>query len=260
MEIISKVSKGTRMDQIYIPKNRTNFPTGSYVIIKPLEKEEEIKPFFYNIKKIEPIKIEIINNIFKIIDKLVEYENAIITGSFLEKGFHFNDIDIILITDKKLDESYIKKSIENILQIKVHLIVLKNKELISGLETDPLYILMLSKCIARKRFIYKTKKRFYYKILDLHLIKSNEIIYGFDFLNGNEKYYLTRNTIAIDLFLKHKKLTKDGVDREIERVFNVKIRDIKENILDKKEFIKKYKIIYKKLFENIMEGVKNSSK
>ena len=37
------------MDQVYIPKNRIGFDTGSYVIIKPLQEIEKaiIKPFFW---------------------------------------------------------------------------------------------------------------------------------------------------------------------------------------------------------------------
>ncbi|MEK6793081.1 MAG: hypothetical protein AABX95_04645, partial [Nanoarchaeota archaeon] len=98
MEIISKVSLGSRMDQVYIPKNRIGFDIGNYVIIKPLNLEIEKKPlekiYFYRIKNIVSIKLEIINEVFIIIDKYVQnYENIIITGSFLEEGFHFNDID-----------------------------------------------------------------------------------------------------------------------------------------------------------------------
>ena len=55
------------MDQVYIPKNRIGFDTGSYVIIKPLQEIEKaiIKPFFYNIDFLEPIKLMVVNDIFE---------------------------------------------------------------------------------------------------------------------------------------------------------------------------------------------------
>jgi hypothetical protein len=262
MEIIAKISKGTKMDQIYLPKNRVGLSTGSYVTITALEKQKQtIKPYFY-IKDLEPIKTGIIKRIFYIIDKLTKnYENIIITGSFLDKGFYFNDIDVIFASDDKISENQIKKTLENELKIKIHLIKLNNKDFKKGLETDPLYIMMLSRCVAKKRFIYKLKRKLYYKILDLHNLKSELLPINYDILTGNEKYYLTRNMIAISEFIENRKITKDIIDNKIEEIFNIKVKDLKNNIIkDKKEFIKKYKIIYNKTFNKIMEGVKNSSK
>lgn len=246
------------MDQVYIPKNRSGFSIGSYVVLKPLEVKKTIeKPYFYNIKSIEPIKLGIINELFSIIDTKINYENIIITGSFLDEGFNFNDIDIIVVSKDNLNE----KSIEDIIKIKIHLIVIDNKALTKGLSTDPLYQMMLSKCITKKRFIYKLKHKINYKILDLHLLKSEILIDNFNYLNGDEKYYLTRNMIAVYLYLQNKKINKDSVDREIKFIFNLEdIKEIKLNILNKNKFLKKYKMIYKKIFDKIMKGIKNGTK
>ena len=238
MEIISKVSKGTRMDQVYIPKNRKGLDIGTYVIIKPLESKKIVeKPFFYNVKHIEPIKIDIIMNILSTIDKIIDkYENTIITGSFLDEGFNFGDIDIIIITEDKLSKLQIKKSLEDAIKIKIHPIILSKKALMIGLSTDPLYNMLLSKCVAKKRIIFKIKYKLDYKVLDLHLLKSKLLINNFNHLNGIDKYYLTRNMVAIFLYIKHKKVNKETVDKEIERIFNIKsIQEIKQNMLNKEE-------------------------
>ena len=246
------------MDQVYIPKNRIGFSIGSYVVLKPLETEKAIeKPYFYNIEYIEPIKVKIITEIIGIIDKIAENENMIITGSFLDKGFNFNDVDVILITEGKFNVSYIVKNIENKTGIKTHIILLSNKSLVRGLETDPLYQMMLSRCVAKKRFIYKVKHKIDCKILDLHLLKSKDLIDNFDILTGNEKYYLTRNMVAISLYIKSRKISNKTVDEEIKRVFNLKsIKEIKQNMLDKDIFLKKYNDTYKEIFNKIMRGIK----
>src|SRR3989344_5321367 len=99
MEIISRISKGSKMDQIYISKNRFGLNIGAYVTVKPLETpKENIKNlYFRKANDLEPIKIEIIKKIFQMIDKhSKKLENIIITGSFLEKGFKFRDIDVII--------------------------------------------------------------------------------------------------------------------------------------------------------------------
>ena len=262
MEIIAKISKGSIMDQIYLPKNRAGFSTGSYVVIRPLTTKKIIeRPYLYNIKYIEPIKLDLVNKIISILDAIANYENIIITGSFLDRGFYFNDIDILLISEDKLNEELIRRTIENLIKIKIHLIILDNKTLMKGLSTDPLYQMMLNKCIAKKRFIYRVKYKIDYKLLDLQLLKSNILIDNFDFLNGDEKYYLVRNMIAIFLFLQHKKIDKEQVDKKIIEIFGLKnIKEIKQNTLDKDIFLKKYKIIYRKIFNEIMKGVKYGSK
>ena len=262
MELIAKISKGSIMDQVYIPKSRIGFSIGDYVIIKPLMIKKFIeKPYLYNIKHLEPIKLDLINQIMGIIDTTVNYENIIITGSFLDQGFNFNDIDILLISEDKLSEIHIKRTIENSIKIKTHLIILNNKTLMRGLSTDPLYQMMLSKCIAKKRFIYRVKYKIDYKLLDLQLLKSKILIDNFDFLNGDEKYYLIKNMIAIFLFLQHKKIDKEQVDKKITKIFDLKdIKEIKQNTLDKDIFLKKYKVIYKKIFNEIMNGVKYDTK
>ena len=245
------------MDQVYIPKKRSDFPIGSYVIIKPLETEKrEIKPFFYNISYLEPIKIEIIKRIIQTIDKNIKSDNIIITGSFLDKGFRFNDIDILLITENKAN---IKELLESRIGIKIHLIAITNKALLKGLSTDPLYKLMLIRCVSKKRLIYKSKQIINYKLLDLHLLKSNLLINNFDLLEGNEKYGLVRNLVAISLFID-KKPIKD-IDSIINSLFGSNtVENLKNNILSKKDFLHKYKKIYNGTKSNIIKHIKNGSK
>ena len=169
MEIIGKISKGTKMDQIYLPKKRYGFNPGEYVVIAPIEVKKNLeKPYFYNVKNLEPIKLKIIEEIFDILDgSIEEYENLLITGSFLNAGFNFNDIDIMIISDRQIDINSIKKLIENRIGINPHIISLNNKVIIKGLSLDPLYQMMIDKCVSKKRFIYKISRKIDYKLLEL---------------------------------------------------------------------------------------------
>ena len=120
--------------------------------------------------------------------------------------------------------------------------------------------MMLSKFISKKRVIYNYKNKIMYKILDLHLLKSRVLIDNFSTLNGNEKYYLTRNMISIYLYLNNKKIDKEKADSEIKKTFSLKsINEIKDNLLDEKHFIKQYSLMYNKLFKKILEGIKCES-
>lgn len=250
MNIIAKISKGSKMDQIYLPKNRSGFFTGQYVVIQPIEVTKEIsKPFFYGTKSLETIKVRIIEEIFALIEKKTMPENIIITGSFLESGYRFNDIDIIIVGKELVG---LQKEIEQIIGVKAHIIFIDNPSLIEGLNTDPLYQLMLSRCVSLKRIIYKIEPKINYPLLDLHLLKSKALIDNFEMFDGNEKYYLIRNMVAIMLFIKHKKISQEQVNKEIKKLFNLEVIQIKNNLLNK-DFLNKYKDIYNKTFNLIMK-------
>jgi len=258
VELISKVSKGTVMDQIYIPKNRPALPIGSYVLIKPIAKEQEIKLVFHNLH-LEPIKIGIIQTIIRTLDQHTANENIIITGSFLDEGFRFNDIDILLIFKERADTSNIQEMLEKEIGVKIHLVQIKKEELIKGISTDPLYRIMLSRCVSKSRFIFKARQKISYKLLDLHLLRSKPLTDNFDFLTGYEKYEMVRNLIAIKLFIDKKRISKQDVDTTINNLFG-SIDKLKNNLIQKKRFLEKYTKIYNDTENTILEGIKNESK
>ena len=252
------------MDQVYLPKNRHGFSVGTYVVLAPIQKPSQAeteRPYFYYVQDLEPLKVQVIQEIFILIEKYSNsYENIIITGSFLEKGFCFNDIDILLISEQEEETTQIKKNIEEHLGIKAQVLVLTNKEILKGLGTDPLYEMMLSKCVAKKRFIYKTEKKIDYKLLDLHLLKSKTLIENFDMLDGSEKWYLIRNLFCISLFLEDKKINNEEIKKKIEKELGTNAESIKKNMLEKNVFLKKYKAAYHKTFMLIVNAIKHDAK
>lgn len=270
MEIIGKISKGTKMDQIYISKQRDGMPIGEYVLIKPItidekikiEEKEKPKYYFYGVKEIEPIKLKIIKEIFNIISKINDkINNVIITGSFLDEGFKFNDIDILIMSNFNIDHSIINNKLKNLTGVKTHLIILTNKELLAGISIDPLYQSMLSKCVSMKRIIYNIDNKSYkinYKLLDLQLLKSKIVLDSFDYLSGAEIYYYLQNLISIYLFLKNKRITKSEVENKIKNSFGDKDK-VKNKIIDKKEFLREYKVIYHELFSIIMGNIRKEN-
>ena len=245
--LTGKISKGTLMDQVYLPKERPmGFELGAPVVIKPLVEEEEIKFVYYNIDRLESVKVIIMQKIFS---ELNFTDNIIITGSFLEKGFQFNDIDVILIGDKKIDAKKIEQHLKKLFDLKLHLIALDYSALLKGLETDPLYQNMLSKCVAKKKLIFRYENKINYKLLDLHLLKSKPLIENFDYLTGKQKYHMARNLITIFLFLNN-----------IKRLLKEDSVNLKQNIIiNKNLFLKKYRSLYNNILKRILEGIKNGS-
>ena len=263
METISKVSKGTKMDQIYLSKNRTGLSIGQYVLITPLKTNEENKPnpFFYNIKNLEKIKVQIINEILeKLTNELEEIENIIVTGSFLERGFNFQDIDIIILTKKTLNSNKLTKELEDLTNIKVHLILMSKEDFFKGVSTDPLFENMLSKFVSLERIVLNFKRILIPKILDINLLKSKDLIENFDILDGRQKYCLLKNLIAIKLFLELKKISNEKIDSEISKEFKITPENLKKNMISKKDIAQKFNKLYQLTFNKILNKIKNGSK
>jgi len=242
------------MDQVYLPKIRPpGFGVGNFVEIVPTQRKK-INFYTHNLNYLEPIKTLIKDELF---DYFEAVDNVILTGSFLEPGFNFSDVDVLLLTEGKVNPSW-KKYFQEKMGIAIHFTCLNRKSLIKGLKTDPLFQMMLSKYVIKKRELFKYQNEFNYKLLDLHLLKSKSLLTSFDLLTGKEKYKLVRNLVAINLFLKEKKLTKVLVDRHIEKTFGSGVvEQLKENLIEK-SFLKKFKKVYDQTFNDIMK--KNESK
>lgn len=250
------------MDQIYIPKNRAGLNIGDYVIVKLVSSEEQTqgirKPFLYGIDKLENIKMEIIGRVFGILAKF-QFENVIVTGSLLEKGFNFNDIDLVLISEEDCDKKEIIESqVVNLIGIKPHIIILSKKTLISGLETDPIYESMINRCVSRERIVFKYKRRILPKLLDLQLLKSKDLIENFQEYNGREKEYLVKNLVSISLFLEGKRIKQEEIARKIKTELKIRPEEIRENMVGK-EFEKDYEKLYKETFNKILRGAEKQN-
>ena len=101
MEFEHKVSKGSRFNQIYIPKEMESiFEVGDIVKVKLLKKKTEIY-YSKNLLKLEEFKEKLIKEIFSHLSTFPNIRQIFIVGSFLIEKVDYNDIDLIIITDKK---------------------------------------------------------------------------------------------------------------------------------------------------------------
>ena len=255
--MIAKISKGSQMDQIYLPKQRQpGLMPGTFVRITVLSAAERTRPYFRNCDRLEPWKIAIIDQVFRV----VMAENVLITGSFIESGKDFEDIDMIVIgpENKKLAQK-----LENEIGLPFHIVALSYRSLQEGIRTDPLFQAMLSKFVAKQPLppsVFAQARTYRYRQLDLHLLESKALLESFEYLNGREKFKLLRNAITIVMFLERKTITAETIRKEIEHRFGAgTVKRLKENMLSKQPFLKTFKGLYDGLFTKIMKGVRNES-
>lgn len=261
--ITGTISKGSVMDQIYIPKQRApGLETGTLVVIEPALLKAVGKPRlnYYKVEPLPPVKVAIIEKIFEHFEQVGGVDNVLVAGSFLETGFKFEDIDLLVIGDEKIDANRIQKELNALLGLKVQAIVIDFKVLLKGISSDPLFQMLVSRFVSKKRVIFRIKRTIRFKLLDLHLLDSKMLPDNFEFLTGNEKYKLTRNMVAISLFLDGGRLSVEAVNSEIERHFGKESpKLIKENMVSR-TFLIRYKSFYNKLFDRIMAGIKHDPK
>lgn len=261
MEILSKVSKGSRMDQIYLPKQRHGLPVGTPVTVRPLEAARAaVAPVFYRVRHLEPVKVRIIEDLFAHVQHTVPADNVIVSGSVLEPGFQFNDLDVLVVSDEPISGALLTRELEDATGVKIHLLTLSRQALQEGLATDPFYAMLLGRCVAAKRFLFRIRRRCNFRLLDLHLLRSEPLLHGFDLLDGPAKYAHTRNLAAIALFVDGRPVHPDATDRTIKARLGVESQDLKRNMVDKATFLRAYRQLYAKTQKAILEGAARDAK
>ena len=252
--LISKISRGSVMDQIYLPKKRKGLQVGCFVAIEEIKTQSIIIPYYYNVSYIEPIKEEIIKSIFEF---LKDEENILVAGSFIEEGFSFEDLDLIIFGNSEGVKEFVKSNYG----INVHLIEINFNDFHKGINTDPLFQMIGSKFIAKNRLILNMQNKIDFKLMDLALVKSELILTNYEISSGSEKYKLLRNAFAIKRFIENKQVSKEFIDKDIENYFyNGFIKDFQKNIIPLKDFQKKFKKFYEALFSQILDGIKKQEK
>src|SRR3989344_6685266 len=103
IKFVHSVSKGSRYNQIYLPKEvEKHFDVGDIVEVKLIEKKQEL---FIHKVKLTGFKERLIKEIFEFLRKFKDIEQVLVVGSFLMEKSSYNDIDIIVLTkEEKSDE------------------------------------------------------------------------------------------------------------------------------------------------------------
>ncbi len=149
-----KVSKGGRFNQIYIPKEmEAVFEVGDIVEVSLLKKKEQLY-YSKNLKKVSEFKEKLSREIFSSLLTFPEIKQIFVFGSFLIEKIDYNDIDLLIILEKK--EQNIEEKIYNHLikefQLKFHIISIPEDIFYNLIKICPLTRSMLHYYISNKKF------------------------------------------------------------------------------------------------------------
>ena len=149
---VRKVSKGSRFNQVYIPKEmEKKIEVGDLVEVKLLKKHVEL--CYKNVKKLSEFKEYLVKEIFSYFRRFNGIETVFVVGSFLFETVDYNDIDIVIITDgmdKELQKEFEAGLREKFSQ-RFHVLLFDEEKLRLMMERDPLTRAMLDSYISNKK-------------------------------------------------------------------------------------------------------------
>lgn len=253
-KFIHKISKGSRFNQIYIPKEMNGvFEIGDVVEIKLLSKKES---FYYskNIKKLSNYKENLVKGIFSSIASFSDIRQVFIVGSFLTSKIDYNDIDILLISDKNI-ESKVYQSLTEKFNIKFHIIIVPEKRFEYLKYFCPLTKSMLSYFVSNKELTLPSENKLDAKHIKFLLMTPEDLLK----VNiGSRAYYDSiRRLITIEMFLENKPVDIFGINNKLIKIIGESLLSlVKNNETIEKEKIKFLREIIKEKLALIKNKVK----
>lgn len=240
------VSKGSRYNQIYVPRDlEKDFEAGDIVEVKLLKKKEYLH-YSKSLKKLNEFKEHLVREILKSICAYKEIKQAYIIGSFLTTKEEYHDIDIVIISEKEIDER-VQANLTGTYSLRFHVISVKEDALAESLKHCPLTRSMFYYYVSNKKGI----------ILPLPELNKNHIRFLLMFpedileIDVQERmlYDSLRRVITIEAFLKKEEIAPDKIDTilksRIESEIIERIKTEKKINQEEREEVKK--MIRKKL-------------
>jgi len=261
-KFIHQVSKGSRFNQIYIPKSvEKEFEVGDIVEVRLLKKENKLY-YSQNLKKLSEFKENLIKQIFTFLSKFREIKQIFIFGSFLTKKLDYNDIDILVIVNKEDNslEKIINEEIIEEFNLKFHLIVSEEDRNIESLKISPILRSMFYYYVSNKKFLMPKEILINENHLK-NLLMMPEDLLKVRFPLGKVYYDSLRKLITLEYFLKNDEIAPDKIDSELIGLINAeKLKILKENRNVESYLLKEIRSIIKEKLALIHKLIKYGKK
>ena len=222
-----KVSKGSRFNQIYVPKEMGEiFEAGDIVEVKLIRKKEELH-YSDNLsgKEVGKFKEGIIRSIFSYLETFDGVKQAFVVGSFLTQNTDYNDVDVLLITDDKFMEEKVYIYLTQKIQLKFHVIAIPEARFARLLEICPMTRSMLYYFVSNKKFKLPVK----YEKESAHLkflLMMPEDLLNLEISGGRIYFDAVRRLIAIKRFVERMPIDPIAIDSELKRTLSAAVYDL----------------------------------
>ena len=248
-KFIHKVSRGSRYNQIYIPKEMIEFfHVGDIVRVELLKKKTEL--FCSNVKGLSKFKERLIKEIFSFLSKFKEINQIFLVGSFLTEKIDYRDIDLIIIKKNGNDnlEEKAYNGLVDKFNLKFHVISIPENKLLELAQICPLIRSMLYHSISNKKFNLPNKK-IDMRHIEFLLMMPEDLL---EIRASSRVFYDNiRRLEAIENFLNDKELSPEEIIRELRLILGNLFEIMKNNEEIGKERIKELRGVIKIKLESI---------
>ncbi len=260
VKFVHKISRGSRFNQIYIPKeNEKEFEPGDIVEVRLLKKDFKIY-YSKNLKELTEFKEKLVKEVFEFLTAYKEIKQIFIFGSFLTRKIDYNDIDILILTDS--DDNFgeiIYNNLINKFNLKFHLISFNEKKLKELLKICPLTRSILYFYVSNKKFEVPKETRIDKKHIKFLLMMPEDSLKVN--LDGIEYYNSLRKIYTIEGFLIGKEIPPNRIDLQLEGIIDKRKLDLlKKNEIVDENIIKEVKDIIKNKLEIIYRRIDHGEK
>lgn len=228
-KFIHAVSKGTRFNQIYIPKEWNDaFEPGDEVEVRLVRKGTEVYSTKYT-PRLTPFKEKLAREIFSILSGFPAIRQAFIFGSFITQLVGFRDIDVLAVVDGPSDlKNKIEEALQRAINLQFHCITVAGDRFENLRKSCPLIRNMLLSCISNKPIRTLPPQEVDKGHIKFLLMMPEDIL---EITVGSRVYYDNlRRLIVIENFLDGKEAINAAVQAAMEKLLTQPlISMLKEN-------------------------------
>ena len=253
-KFIHRISKGSRFNQIYIPRGMEKvFEAGDLVSIELVEKNVQI--FCSKNIVLSKFKEKLAEEIFSFLCNFKGIERIFLVGSFVTQKTGYRDIDLLIVVKnkEKIIEREIYSKLIDKFNLNFHLILIPEDRLARLAEICPLTRSMLYYYISNKKFIMPDSRidsnhiRFLLMMPeDLLKIKANSRAF----------YDSIRRLITIERFLSNKEIEPEKVNKELRQILGNLFEHLKDNEEIDKSIINKLRKMIKSKLKSINKKIR----
>lgn len=224
-----RVSRGSRFNQIYIPKYLENeVEVGDEVEVKLIKKYKELY-YSKGLKKLSHFKENLIKDVFSFLGRFDEILDAFIVGSFLFRKVDYRDIDIVVVTSgqKKGFDEVVYDRLINRFNLRFHVISIEKERFEYLLKVCPLTRSMFSSYVSNKKVSLDRKKIIDKKHLMFLLMMPEDLLEIR--LNNRVFFDNLRRLITIERFLDGNELGLGGINKELRTLIGDRLYERMKN-------------------------------
>ncbi len=259
MKFIHRISKGSRFNQIYVPKEMESiFDVGDLVEVRLLKKNVQLH-YSKNLLKLSEFKEKLIKEIFLVLSQFGKIKQSFIVGSFLTQKIDYNDIDIVIIInkeDKNVDEIIYNKLVDKF-NLRFHVISIPKDRFDILEQVCPLTRNMFYYSVSDKKIDLSLDKKIDKNHIEFLLMMPEDLLEIK--LNSRVFFDNIRRLITIERFLEDKTEDPNWVNKElIGLIGDFLFNETKNNEVVNEKDVEKLREIIKIKLNKIRKWVKQA--